>query len=422
MRFLPIALLLWSAPVGATLSVGMDGPFAPSTSATNYAGVIGTSSWSATETTRQALVPIAGKYVQFCATGSADPANGAGVQSYTLSLRVNAASPSDALSLTFTEGYTPSTLQCAAGSTAIAASDLVSVRSVPANTPTASTFRWFALFSSTTDGESFISGGSGATSLDGPNNTTEYFPIGSRNQPSTTQSEYEQVIPAAGTLDTFVCILTAPASTGDTYTFALMVNESASALTCAISGASAVTCTPDADDVAVVLGDRVDVRSVPTSNPDAVRVTCGARFVATATDEFLLLGGSNGAPSASATRYYRLLNAGLAPNATETNVDTLVAPISVRAIAVWLDATLSGGKSYAITLRESTASQDTTVTISGAQSGSALRQSQLPLGGLAAMQVVPSGTPETPTIHISVSAIVPAVYLNGATLQGAVLQ
>jgi hypothetical protein len=117
-------------------------------------------------------------------------------------------------------------------------------------------------------GLGLIGGNSGGNDLS--NTTTEYGTFFGSSNPNTTQSDYYQVLPVAGTASYLnVYLSTDPGSTGtDNYQFTVMKNGAATTVTCTIT-ADNTSCFDHVNSVGFVEGDRISIRIVPGNTPSA---------------------------------------------------------------------------------------------------------------------------------------------------------
>ena len=158
----------------------------------------------------------------------------------------------------------------------------------------------FVALSSEAADQVFLGNGIG----DAGNSTSSYFLLQETDGGiSTTLGDHEVPMPTAGTFHTLVVeIQNAPNTEAhvdeQSAVFALMVNGSATVLSCSIVE-EAVRCCNAGDDISVVAGDLVAWRYIGTQidPPGGPTSTIGGgrlsiRFTPTTTDETILLGGS----------------------------------------------------------------------------------------------------------------------------------
>jgi hypothetical protein len=115
---------------------------------------------------------------------------------------------------------------------------------------------------------SIVGGGGGSSGLD--NGETTYGSIFFDDFVGT-ESQAQQVVPVAGTLDNLnVRLSAAPGgNANDNYTFTVRLNGvNQAALSCKIEGTTATTCT-DTGAVAVTAGQLLSISAVPGNTPSA---------------------------------------------------------------------------------------------------------------------------------------------------------
>jgi len=237
------------------------------------------------------------------------------------------------------------------------------------------------IFSSDTDGA--------------PNSATNYGVLTPSLAFQTTENIRQNVIAVAGTISELGAILPTAPGVGKSYTFTLMVNGVASALSFTISGTD-VAGSDMVNSVTVTPGDLLGIRSVPSGTPTAHATGLWtAMFEATTSGESPLLGGLYANAPTSGTNYMILCGTGPL-NATEANVQQVI-PTGGTLSHLYVDANGSPGvgKSYAFTLRKNgidtalsasivdnnTSGNDTTDSVS------------VVAGDLVSMKLVANGTP-----------------------------
>lgn len=131
---------------------------------------------------------------------------------------------------------------------------------------------------------------------------TEYNSIVGGQGWVDADSRVRQVVSAAGNIKNLRIVLAAAPSAGDSFAFTLMLNGSPTGLTCTVSNTD-TTASDMVNEVAVVAGDTISLRVVPTSSPDSVDCFWTMVFDSTTTKESLLLGGVDNLVSSSSTEY-----------------------------------------------------------------------------------------------------------------------
>lgn len=349
------ATLLWASPVWATYQVILGSNTALPTAATQYAHPWG-SSFNATENARDSLVAATGQLLALRVVLSAAPQNGAGSQTYSITVRLNGADT--ALGCTITEDETSCTDNA---NVAVSAAAEMGVEATPANTPAAANAQWAILFDSTTVNQQTYGGGNNgnfdnaATSFGAPHGVFT---------DSATEVDFEMLFPIAGTIDHLFAEIEGAAGTGNSYDFTTRLCNPTCAdttQTCQIAGASATTCN-NGTDVSVAAGDRITIETTPTSTPTAQAGYFGIRFIPTTPNKFILALTDTASLNTAATAYHTVHRVGSAGwTTTEANAQGLALfPMVFTDMAVKLSAAPDlgvGVQDYTFTLRVDGADQ-----------------------------------------------------------------
>lgn len=98
---------------------------------------------------------------------------------------------------------------------------------------------------------------------------TEYYPVmgGGTLLATSSTDTVIQIVSANGKLHDLHVEISGTPGGGNSYAFTLYVNNTATALTCTISGAVDTTCADTSNQVSVSAGDEVFLEVVPTSSP-----------------------------------------------------------------------------------------------------------------------------------------------------------
>src|SRR3990167_6330484 len=241
---------------------------------------IGGSGGNATETSAQVLTSPLGIVTGFCAVPTIDPANGAGVQSWTVTARL--AGSDTALSVVLSEGSTAP----------VCDQDVVSIGTAgqtwglqitPANTPTVSDIHIWYIFRGNNPRDTWWGITGVGTNMSQA--STQYLAPHVRGALTTTESEQSLLLPTSGTLLNLYVLISGAAGTGNSYTFDMRSCTDASPpvcsdtiVDCAISGASATTCNSSTDTAAIAAGLQTSLQQVPASTPDARNIRAGVTF------------------------------------------------------------------------------------------------------------------------------------------------
>lgn len=188
----------------------------------------------------------------------------------------------------------------------VVAGDTLSIRCVPASSPTSGNVRWTMIFDGDTDNESIILGNSAGQDIN--RLSTSYLPF-SNSSDDDTSANVLQVIPTSGTIKNFYIKLENAPGTGNSYDFTLYKNGSSTALTINISEGT-TTASNTVNTVTVTAGDTVYIENIPTSGPTLSKLSWGFTFLADTSGESLLLGNSLDDPSNTTNEYIEPTSAG----------------------------------------------------------------------------------------------------------------
>lgn len=181
-------------------------------------------------------------------------------------------------------------------------------------------------------------------------NATEYLSIMGPPDAvwNNTSTRNRQTIPAAGNLTNLRVVVTADPGAGATWSLAVMVAGSASALNCTISAGS--TSCQDTDSVAVTAGQEINVRMTPSAtDPAAADGMFSVEFQSTTAKESWLLSNS-GAGTTAATHYSPLGAAG-GQESTITDVETVMATSgTIKDLHCGLDSDPGAGNTHTCTI------------------------------------------------------------------------
>jgi len=234
------------------------------------------------------------------------------------------------------------------------------------------------------------------TSDDLSASATEYNQIvGSSGLAWAALTGREQGIPAnvSGTLKTLKVHVTGAPGAGNDYAFTLMVDGSASALTCTISGGSATDCSDTSNEVSVTEKQRVSLRVVPTSTPTVVDATWSMMWQGT---NAVILGGTNSSFSGSVVQYNSLMNGEGFKSDIKNRRVVNSTPGTLKNFFLDLNGQSPGsGKSYQMDIMVNGSTSGITCTISNAEESceDATNTKALAAGDTLTLRVTPSGSP-----------------------------
>ncbi len=283
---------------------------------------------------------------------------------------------------------------------AVVEGDYLCLRCVPSAGPPAAAYaRWTSKFTGTNAKESAIFGVAASPSKV----TARYFsPSSSYRYASSTQNNVCQVDSPPGKIrDLIVKLSNAPGS--GSYTLTLYVNAVISTLTVSIADPN-TTGSDTVNEVAVVAGDRLEMKFVPIGSPANVITTTswGMTFVATTDGESPVLGGVDVAPSTAADNFNFLQDSTGSPwNATEANRHQMSLAQRLKNLYVWLNTAPGAGKSYTFTVMKNGVATTLVATVSEAsQTGNDITHTVTVLvDDDLSLKSAPSGTPAASYIH-----------------------
>ena len=267
-------------------------------SATEYGPVFGMD-WfrnPAPANERASLVPANGIIDDLYINVSTAPDNGAGTQTWTITLQIDGVGTS--LGCTISEAETSCT---DSDGVSVTAGQSMEYEIVPANTPANSNMFFTTTWNPTTDDETIITGGTGESTLS--TSATENWAINGLAPADTPAFDIQQLFPTAGTLkNLYVKLDTAPgAGTSRTFTYGTV--------DCTISNTD-TTCNSAADTQAVTAGQKYGLVTTLTGTPAATEAQWGIVFVPTTSGEFIFLRTSDNSLDTSATEYTPVTNTG----------------------------------------------------------------------------------------------------------------
>jgi len=97
-----------------------------------------------------------------------------------------------------------------------------------------------------------------------------YMGLFAGNQ-SAVESNVQNIMPTAGTVQSFYVFIQNPTLVGASWTLTLRKNGVDTAINCTIAGATALTCSDTTHSVVFVAGDLITVSEASTGNPSPTR-------------------------------------------------------------------------------------------------------------------------------------------------------
>ena len=333
------------------------------TGATLFVQFQGLGGGSTTEANRQFPVPTAGTITYMKACLTADPANGAGVQSVSFTERI--ATGDSSTTCTVTEG--DSDLCCDTSTTsAYTAGQLLSVEITPANTPAASNFTVITHTQDDTNNKTFYGSGQSNAS----DSATNYQAFVSGSSPQTDENLSQIPIPFDWTFSALYCesMFGSPGS-GNSYTMTVYKNGITTAdISCAISGIG-TTCSDASSTLTGSAGDTISLEIIPALTPTVRPITCGIAITNT-TGGFALFGGQTSNYSDAVSTFYHSLSGPFSYSTTEGDRTQKASAITLKATYGALFTAPDNGagtQSYTYTIRDDAGATGCSFAVSEAQ-------------------------------------------------------
>lgn len=367
--------------------------FNPSTSAVNYQFIssVQRTSYNATQTNRDAVVPIACVLSEFYMYVGTAPGVG---KSYTFTVMKNGS----ATALTLTISGTDVSGSNIADTVSFAAGDTISLRTTPSGTPTApGVHQWTIKVSAT--GALMLGGNTTSPST----SATNYDNILGTKADSwvTTEVQHQIVVPTPGTLRNFYMRVTTAPSTGKSYAFTVVKNGTPTALSVTLSDAE-TSDTDLSNSISVADGDTLTLQSVPTGTPTSPgAVDWGIEFLPDTNNQYFLGFGNPSGPSTAATRYQYIHStgdSGFSATSDDQFVWMRLPTTTLKKFYGKLGTASGAGKSRDLTVRKATADTALTINIADANtSGSVTTNVAAVQGEAVSLKTVPNSTPNATT-------------------------
>jgi len=384
----------------------------PNTGTVQYNGInaVLSSTWSSTQTQRAMIVPCAMTISNFFMAISTAPGSG---KSYDFTIMKNGV----ATDVTVNIADSAVTATDSTHTATFAAGDNISLRSTPNNTPgnTGGQF-WDMDIATSTNIAPIL--GTTITNLDTASTVYGSIMGGNAITWSTTVTDFEVIVPCAGTFSNLYVKLQGTPGAGKSYAFTLLVNGVASALTTTVSDAE----TTDSDTthtVSVNAGDTVVISSAPSGTPTARYPDFSMVFTPTVPGDFFLGMGNASAPSASANNWEGIY--GAASNgwgATESSEAGVLGLCTLKKMYVKAITAPGGSGTRTFTVRNNTASTALSVSLSGATTtGNNTNDVAIARNDRVAILSAITGTPDALTggvkIGILINVTQPGAHIFG---------
>ncbi len=275
-----------------------------SPTATEYNTLLAGHDWLPQEERAYALVSTDGKIKNLRVTltdGNGNPGSPGAGNKYDLTLMLNG-SPT-ALTIEISGAATSGSN--VVNEITVTGGDRVYIQCIPTSSPVSRYARWTSVFEGDSANESLLLGGTSFSALS--NSATEYTHVaGTKDSPSTTEDDWRQVCPTAGTIkNLYVQLNAGPGSGGDAYRFTLRLNGATVGESSIVTITDAATTGNDtAHNLVVSAGDVLTLMIEPLNTPSATPLpTWGMTFVADTDGESIILGGQTDDLNDTATEY-----------------------------------------------------------------------------------------------------------------------
>jgi len=302
MRLFPLTIILCLAltnPVFALQAVFTGGSDDTHATNTEYMSPFGGSVWHGSEVERRGLIPTSGYFGNLSVRLRSDV--GAGNTS-TFTLMVNGVATAATCTI---ENGTGQTCSDDTNTVTVSVGDTFSLKVVPVSSPTSSNV-WSAInFFADDESENIIASNSDdeTSRSDG---ITEYMSLNGDALWGATEADFTTMISTASTAKKlYIAYNLGPGlGAGETRAFTLMLNGSATSLTCTVS-ANESTCNDTTNTVSIAAGDLVSLRIVTVGDIGGNHVGWGIVFDVGTEGKFIttVLGATN---SDTATVYQNI--------------------------------------------------------------------------------------------------------------------
>lgn len=360
-------------------------------SATEFNTVMGNVGWNASgDTLRPQICPADGFISELYVEFDRAPANSG---SYTITLIVAGLDTNVEVTITDPAVAGSNLID----SVAVSAGDLVYLRSVPNDSPSAAPFMiWSMAFDGDNAKESVLMGIS-ATALS--TSATEFSSLVQSDGagPSTTEVDHQQLVAGTGTIQALYVWLEAdPGTDPDAYRVTVRKNGSSTTLTVTVT-ADATTGSDLINSFTVAPEDLINVTIEPLNTPAvAVRAAWSVVFVSDTDGESLMFGGS----STDLDNEVSLNKAWMGVTSTswnsEANESTLANTMDMKDLYVLIGAAPGSGNTWDFTTQTPAAGNLTLQIADPATSGSDLvNVDNIVPGDHISLQYVPTSLPTT---------------------------
>lgn len=320
-----------------------------------------------------------------------------GSASYTFTVRKNAA----ATALTCVISGANTSAQDTTNSVSFAAGDIISLQSVPASTPAAMTDSSWSIQQSATA----LFAALGGSTSNPSNSVSNYNGLQSGGSWNAAETKVYSPVPAGGIFSNLYVVLVTAPGTGTSFTFTLMKNGVATALTTTVSD-TATTGNDTSHAVSVSPSDTVSIQTTPANTPlSTVALHWGLSFAPTNDGQSFFLYGDQSSPSTTVVNYEQPLGRGATVwNATQTTQIMRLQAGILGALYTLLTVAPGGATSYTIAVQKNAITSALSTAISGATTtGNIATNVVASNDDTFTLVSTPAGTtPASTTVHVGI--------------------
>lgn len=284
-------------------------------------------------------------------------------------------------------------------SVSVAEGDTISMQAEATGTPADSTGAFWSIVAESVTTDYFVSfGGISSNSLSNVS-ATYLSPQGMHGLAEDLAIYADVPTPLSGTIDALYTDLSGTPGAGNSYTFAFMINGSASAdISIAYSGTE-TGIKSDTGAIAITAGDTISIRSTPASTPTGRRVSFSLKVTPTTAGESWIMYGSADPPANNTTEYSIFHSRGVNWSSTQSTHYGILYATTLQAIYAKLGTAPGAGTNWVFKLREETIDlSGATVTIAdAATTNNSSFSAATTTGNRYNWAAVPAGTPATLT-------------------------
>lgn len=249
----------------------------------------------------------------------------------------------------------------------------------------------------------------GSRGTQASNSATQYNSVVGGLGWSATETNVAMICPSAGKVGNLRVALEDAPGAGNSWTFALMVDGVASALTVTISG-TGTTGSDVSNKVSISAGETVSLRQIPSSTPTATVPRFTMVFTGNVANESVIMAWNGAIALNSGADEYQPMHVGVGGARSTTELDMqqmCAAPGTIKNMYVKLTAAPDPGDTdgYTFTARKGGASQSLTVNITGDSTtgNDTVNSFSVAAGDLLNHLIEPSATAPSATPNAAIS-------------------